>query len=197
MWDQRYSEPGFAYGTDPNDLLVERARLLQPEARVLCIAEGEGRNAIFLAGLGHDVTAVDLSQVGLEKARARAESLGLALRTVHADLMDYEPDPGSWDAVVSIWAHLPPPVRAVVHARVVRALRPGGVLILEAYAPEQLQHRTGGPQTLDLLYTLDLLRSDFGALEIQHLWAGEREIHEGRYHDGPSAVVQLVAMKPG
>ena len=195
MWDQRYAEPGFAYGTEPNDFLVQQAHRLAPESRVLCLAEGEGRNGAFLASLGHAVTAVDLSLVGLQKASQLAQSRGLSIETVHADLAAYTPEEGAWDAVVLIWAHLPPPVRALVHRRAAAALRPGGHVLLEAYTPEQIPLNTGGPRTADLLYTPDLLAQDFAGLHVEHLWAGEREVHEGRYHDGLSAVVQLVARR--
>lgn len=195
MWDQRFSEPGFAYGSEPNDFLVQHAGRLRPASRVLCLAEGEGRNAVYLAGLGHRVTAVDISSVGLAKARALAETLGLSLETVHADLAEQDLGSG-WDAIVAIWAHLPPPVRVAVHRRVVQALAPGGLYLLEAYSPEQLQWKTGGPPLVEMLYDLALLRQDLDGLIFEHAWSGTREIHEGKYHQGMSATVQVVARKP-
>lgn len=195
MWDQRYSEPGFAYGSEPNDFLVGSAGRLAPGSRVLCVAEGEGRNAVYLAGLGHRVTAVDLSPVGLAKAAELARARGVQIETVCADLATYEPGEGRWDAVVSVWAHLPPAVRVAAHARMVRALAPGGWLLLEAYAPAQLALNTGGPRSEELLYRLDMLRVDFKGLSFEQEWTGEREVREGRYHQGRSAVVQVVAKK--
>lgn len=195
MWDQRYSEAGFAYGTEPNDFLSAQAGRLRPGSRVLCIAEGEGRNAVFLAGLGHRVTAMDQSAVGLAKARELAAARGVHLDTAQGDLSDYDPGPG-WDAIVSIWGHLPPSIRAGAHGRLAAALNPGGLFLLEAYTPEQLELGTGGPRSADMLYTPELLAEDLAGLVFDHVWTGRREIHEGRYHQGWSATVQVVARKP-
>lgn len=196
MWDERYSEPGYAYGSDPNDFLASVADRI-PMGPVLCLAEGEGRNAVFLAGRGFAVTAVDGSAVGLEKARALAAERQVAIRTVHADLADYVIEPGAWAGIVSIWCHLPAPLRERVHQSAAAGLRPGGVLVLEAYTPAQLAHGTGGPKVPELLYDLELLKRDFAGLELGHAVELERDIHEGKYHAGKSAVVQLVARRAG
>lgn len=195
MWDQRYGEPGWAYGDQPNDFLVSAATRLRPGSRVLCIAEGEGRNAVYLASLGHRVTAMDQSAVGLEKARALAAARGAQIATVQGDLATWDPG-GGWDAIVSIWGHLPPAIRLDVHRRMARALAPGGLFILEAYTLEQLQHRTGGPQLPEMLYDLEQLRVDLEGLDFEYEWSGTREIHEGRYHQGTSATVQIIARAP-
>lgn len=197
MWNQRYSEPGFAYGTEPNDFLAASAeRYLPPKGDILSLAEGEGRNAVFLARLGFRVTGVDSSAVGLEKARRLASQHGVEIATVVADLGDFEPGDARWDGIVSIWCHTPSDLRTRLHRSVVAALRPGGVFLLEAYTPKQLEYRTGGPRTADLLMTLAAVREELSGLEL--LDAGERlrEVHEGAYHDGPSAVLQVVARKP-
>ena len=193
MWNARFGEPGWAYGTEANDLVAATAF---PDGPVLCLAEGEGRNAVHLAARGHDVTAVDISEVGLEKARGLAAARGVALTTVYADLSDYVPEAGHWAGIVLVWAHLPPPVRRRLHRDCVAGLRPGGVLVLEAYTPAQLAHGTGGPRVPDLLMTLAELREEFAGLEFVHAVEVERVIHEGRYHEGPSAVVQIVARRP-
>ncbi len=197
MWDERYSQPGFSYGTEPNDFLVATAaRYLPPNGEVLCLAEGEGRNAVFLAGLGFHVTGVDGSSVGLTKAQALASERGLHIHTVVADLADFDLGVERWDGIVSIWCHLPSALRARVHRSVVAALRPGGALLLEAYTPKQLELKTGGPPTLDMLMTLPALREELSGLE---LLVGEeklREVREGAYHAGKSAVVQVVARRP-
>lgn len=195
-WDARYSRGDFLYGEAPNDFVAETARRLKPESRVLLLGEGEGRNGLFLASLGHDVTGVDASAVGVEKARAWAERRSLRASFVHADLDAFEFGVDQWDAVVSVWCHLPPELRARVHARSVAALRPLGWFILEAYTPAQLGYGTGGPQVAELLYTLDDLARDLRGLRLVHAVETVREIHEGAVHNGPSAVVQVAAQKP-
>jgi SAM-dependent methyltransferase len=141
MWDQRYSESGFAYGTSPNDFLVESSGDLIV-GRTLCVAEGEGRNAVYLAGLGHNVTAVDQSLVGLKKAERLATDHGVVLTTVRSDLADYEIPTESFDCIVSIWCHVPRALRALLHQKFVSGLRPGGHLVLEAYTENQLGRGT-------------------------------------------------------
>lgn len=197
MWDQRYSEPGFAYGTEPNDFLAGNAeRYLPPNGEILCLAEGEGRNAVFLAQHGFRVTGVDSSAVGLEKARKLAEEHGVHIRTVVADLGNFDLGVGRWDGIVSIWCHTPVDLRVRLHRSVVAALRPGGVLLLESYTPNQLEHKTGGPPTVELMMTLAAVRQELAGLELLQAEEKLREIHEGKYHDGLSAVLQVVARKP-
>ncbi len=195
MWDERYAAPGFAYGTEPNDFLVAQAGALR--GPVLCLAEGEGRNAVWLAQRGLQVTAVDASRVGLEKAQAFAQARGVWLETVHADLTTYELGVGVWGSIVSIWAHLPPTARQQLHRRCVAALAPGGVLVLEAYTPRQILLGTGGPKDPALCMTADGLRAELAGLEPLLLDERERDVHEGTFHQGRSAVVQLFARKPG
>ena len=196
MWDQRYGEPGLAYGTEPNEFLAANAaRHLPAKGEILSLGEGEGRNAVFLAGLGFRVTGVDSSGVGLEKARVLAEKQGVRIQTVVADLGTFDLGVERWDGIVSIWCHTPSALRTRLHRSVVAALRPGGVLLLESYTPAQLEYKTGGPPTADYLMTLAAAREELAGLEL--LEAGEkiREVHEGKYHDGSSAVLQVVARK--
>lgn len=164
--------------------------------RVLSLAEGEGRNAVYLAGLGFAVTAVDQSTVGLEKAQRLAAARGVSIETHAADLAEYPIAPNTWDGVVSIFCHLPAAVRRRLYRAVVAGLRPGGVLILEAYRPAQLQFKTGGPPTADLLPTLDDLKSELAGLEFLHAVETEREVLEGTFHTGRAAVVQGIARRP-
>ena len=196
MWNQRYSEPGFAYGTDPNDFLVSCAPLIKPEAEVLCLAEGEGRNAVYLASLGHQVTAVDSSEVGLEKARLLAQENSVSIRTIVADLNGFAIEPGTFEAIISIFCHLPPLTRTTLHHKVCEGLNPGGVFILEGYAKRQLDLNTGGPRSEELLLDLDELKDELAGLRLSHAVETEREIHEGSYHDGIGAVVQIIGSKP-
>lgn len=195
MWDQRYGEDGWAYGTDPNDFLVEAAPHV-PKGPVLCLAEGEGRNAVFLATCGYDVTAMDQSKIGLDKAQSLARFAKVSFRTEVADLADYDLGVEKWAGVVSIWAHVPPPLRRDLHRRVVASLRPGGAFVLEAYTPAQLQHRTGGPPVAELMMTLSALRDELAGLDLVVARELERDVQEGKYHQGRSAVVQVVGIKP-
>ena len=199
-WDRRYAAAEFYYGTAPNDFLLEVEAHLPRGGHVLCLGEGEGRNAVFLAQRGHTVTAVDQSQVGLDKAVRLAAERGVAIRTLAADLDHWDlaaaAPVGGWDAIVSIWCHLPEAIRPGLHQRIISAPRPGGVFVLEAYRPEQLALGTGGPPTADLLPTLAELRRDFASLDLEIARDPQRDVREGRGHDGMSAVVELVARKP-
>lgn len=196
-WDARFSNEAYMYGTQPNDFLVEMAARLPSGGRVLSIGEGEGRNGVYLASLGHRVTAVDASRVGLAKAQRLAAERGVSVETVVSDLADFTPEPAAWDAAIAIFCHLPPALRRQVHRALVESLRPGGVVLLEAYTPAQLGLRTGGPPVVELLYTAEALREDFAGLELQVLRELTREVREGLLHTGQSAVVQLVGRKPG
>lgn len=194
MWDERYSSEQFAYGKEPNDFLREVVDRL-PVGRTLCLAEGEGRNAVFLATRGHDVTAVDMSLVGLGKANRLAEERDVTIETVHADLADFSIIPEDWDVIVSIFAHLPPALRRKVHQEVVAGLRPGGIFLLEAYTPEQLRYGTGGPPVEEMMMTLRNLEQELDGLEWLHAKELVREVHEGEFHHGDGAVVQLIGRK--
>jgi hypothetical protein len=193
-WNQRYEEDGYAYGTQPNDFLREQAHRLQ--GPVLSLAEGEGRNGVFLAGKGLAVTGIDSSDVGLRKARALAHARGVSLETVVADLGHHDLGQARYGAVVAIYAHFPREFRRGLHARVREALRPGGLHLLEAYTPAQTERPTGGPRDPDLCITLDSLREDFPDFEVLIGREVERPVIEGRYHTGLASVVQWVARKP-
>lgn len=195
QWDERFSADGFFYGSDPNDFLRSQAGRIRPRGDVLCLGEGEGRNAVFLAAQGLRVTAVDGSQAGLTKLMKLAAEKHTSVETHCADLADFDMGIDKWDAIVSIWCHLPVVLRADVHARAVKALKPGGVFILEAYTPRQLQFKTGGPPVTELLMTLEALRSELPGLDFLHGVEIDRDIHEGRGHEGKSAVVQVVARR--
>ncbi len=195
-WDERYSEAGFAYGKAPNDFLKATVDAVNGSGKALCLAEGEGRNGLYLARLGYQVKAVDLSKVGLEKARSLAAEEGLTIATEVCDLANWPLGEQQWDLIVSIWAHTPAQVRGHIHSQVYKALKPGGLFILEAYTPANLGRGTGGPPSKDMLMTLKDLKEELKDLEIIQGEEKEREIQEGKYHNGLSAVVQLVARKP-
>lgn len=196
MWDQRYSEEGYAYGTEPNDFLASQSSKLAPKSSILCIAEGEGRNSVYLAKLGHTVLGVDSSSVGLQKARELAESNGVSVETQVADMHDFDMGEEKWDAIVSIFAHFPPPLRKSVHKRAVAGLKKGGVMILEAYTPQQLEYKTGGPPVAEMMMTLDGLMSELQGLDFEFGRELERDVVEGKYHTGKAYTVQVFARKP-
>lgn len=194
FWDQRFAETEAAYGEEPNDFLREQVAGLPP-GEALCLAEGQGRNAVHLARLGHRVVAQDISPVGLERARALAQGQGVALETLCCDLADWEPAAGSVDLIVAIWMHLPQPLRARVHRQAITALRPGGHLVLEAYTPEQLALATGGPPCRELLVEPAELQKELEGLELLAFRSLRRWISEGPYHQGESAVVQVLGRR--
>ena len=197
MWDQRFSEPGYYYGTAPNDFLAEHAAAIwSAGAAVLSLGEGEGRNATYLAGLGLRVTGVDGSEVGLRKAAELAAERGVTLETVVADLADFDLGHSRWDGIVSLWCHTPSALRRRLHRAVVAALVPGGSFLLEAYTPRQLDHRTGGPRDPDLLLTLEAARDELAGLELGVAEEKLRAVYVGAHHGGMSAVVQLIARQP-
>lgn len=196
FWNNRYAVPQYFYGETPNAFVAEMAVQI-PAGPVLCLAEGEGRNAVHLSALGHRVTAVDQSEAGLAKARRLAAARGVQIETVVADLLNFTIEPGAWAGIISIFAHLPPAIRFKVHAQVVRGLRPNGVFLLEAYTPAQLAFETGGPKSLELLMTLGSLREELAGLEFMIGRELEREVIEGGGHTGRGAVVQVVARRHG
>jgi SAM-dependent methyltransferase len=196
MWDERYSAEGYAYGTSPNEFLVENVNHI-PKGKVLSLAEGEGRNAVFLAKQGYDVTAVDGSVVGLNKARKLAEENSVVVEFIHADLADYDLGENRWDGIVSIFCPIPSSLRKELYKKVIAGLKQNGVFLLEAYTPEQLKHGTGGGTSVDVLQTKDSVRSELAGLKFEHLAELERDIREGVYHTGIGAVVQAIATKEG
>ena len=194
-WDDRYAASDYLFGTAPNDFLKTVAHQLAPNSQILCLADGEGRNGVYLAAQGHTVTAVDQSRVGLEKAKKLAQQKQVSVETIKADLAEYDLGVESWDCIVSIFFHIPSEVRANIYPRIIAALKPGGILILESYTPNQLNHKTGGPPTSDLMLTKDQLTQYFSEMNLEHLQELEREVIEGTGHTGLASVVQLLALR--
>ena len=195
-WDERYSEPGYTYGTEPNDFLISMADTVTPGGRILCLAEGEGRNAVYLASLGYEVTGVDGSEVGLRKAQALARERGVTITTIHADLGTFEIGSEQWDGIIACYCHVPSVIRIPLHQAAVRGLKPGGIFVLEAFSQEQLAYDTGGPQSLDMLKSLDDVKEELAGLEFRHAVQLEREVREGNRHTGLASVIQIMGIKP-
>jgi SAM-dependent methyltransferase len=194
VWDERYSVDDYVYGEDPNEFLAEMSGQLS-KGRTLCLAEGEGRNAVHLAMQGFTVTAVDSSKVGLAKAERLARDRGVSIACIHADLADYDIEAEAWDSIVSVFCHLPESLRGRVHEAVVAGLKQGGTFLLEAYTPRQLKYGTGGPRSEGLLMELETLRKELAGLEFLHAEEVERDICEGSKHTGRGSVVQVLARK--
>jgi SAM-dependent methyltransferase len=194
MWDERYRAEEYAYGKNPNEFLEANVNSI-PKGNVLSLAEGEGRNAVFLAKLGYLVTAVDASQAGLSKARKLAEENGVVVEFIQADLADYDLGENKWDGIVSIFCPLPSSIRKQLHKKVEAGLKRGGFFLLEAYTPDQLKHGTGGGDSVDVMQTTESLRLELAGLRFSHLVELERDVIEGIYHTGIGAVVQAIALK--
>ena len=193
FWNERYKEQVFAYGMEANDFLQEQTFPLG--SKILCLAEGEGRNGVYLAEQGHDVTCVDYSEEGVRKMAQLAEMKGVQIHPVCADLNEFEFKENTWDAIVIIFGHFPSELRTKVHAKIYQALKPGGKLVLEAYHKNQLKYKTGGPMTDTLLYSEDELRADF--INFKHIEITEclRDVNEGEFHFGNAAVIQVLGEK--
>ncbi len=159
------------------------------------MAEGEGRNAVFLAKQGYFVTAVDASRVGLEKARKLAEDNGVVIEFIHADLEGYDIGENRWDGIVSIFCPVPSVLRKELHKKVVAGLKQNGVLLIEAYTPNQLKYGTGGGGSEDSMMSKESLSLELADLKFSHLIELERDVVEGIYHTGLGAVVQAIASK--
>ncbi|MEG3766528.1 class I SAM-dependent methyltransferase [Alteromonas sp. 14N.309.X.WAT.G.H12] len=193
MWDERYADKEYVYGTEPNTFLAKHADKLN--GPVLSIAEGEGRNAVFLATGGLDVLGVDGSEVGLQKAQQLAQSKGVNIHTEVADLAEFTPKENHYGAIISISAHLPPAIRQRLYPLLERSLKPGGILLLEAYSEDQLGKETGGPNNIDMLMSKQKIENEFPNLHPLLLQELDREIHEGKFHTGIASVVQFIGQK--
>lgn len=193
-WDERYSEPGYSYGTAPNEFLASVVNRI-PKGKILSLAEGEGRNAVYLASLGYEVTGVDGSAVGLRKAEELVAKRGVAITTIHADLGEFRIESEQWEGIIACFCHLPSSIRIPLHQAAVRGLKSGGVFVLEAFSKEQLSYGTGGPQSLDMLMSLEELKQELAGLEFVHAVRIERVVKEGSGHTGLASVIQLLGIK--
>ncbi|MDO9525703.1 MAG: class I SAM-dependent methyltransferase [Gemmobacter sp.] len=197
MWDQRYSEPGYLFGTDPAVFVQREATQIAPGGRVLCVADGDGRNSVYLAGLGFDVVAMDPSAPALDKARALAALRGVTVDHLLASVESWDWTPEAYDAVVGVFIQFAPPaLRTKIHAGIASTLRPGGKVLLHGYAPRQIAYATGGPRDITHLYTPDGLTADFPGWKVLVSADYDADLAEGARHVGRSALVDFVAQKP-
>jgi SAM-dependent methyltransferase len=198
FWNNRYNQEVYVFGKEPN-LFVREHGSVFPPGKILCLAEGEGRNGVFLASLGYDVTIVDRSEIGLQKAKNLAKEKNVSITCIQADLSDYYLDIDTWSGIVAITMHLPLELRQQIHAQIVQALVPGGMYLSEAYTPKQLtMPGRGGPKNEDhsVFYTKESLVSELPGLEFIVLQERDRVVDEGPGHQGLSAVLQVLAQKP-
>lgn len=198
FWDQRFAAPEYIFGTEPNRFLAGQAARLRPDMRVLDVACGEGRNAVWLAAQGCRVTGFDISPLALAKARRLAGQRGVAVDLRECAVDHWQWEPAAFDAVVCIFIQFAEPEqRARLFQGFFDTLAPGGLVLLQGYTPKQLQYRTGGPGQLSHLYTATMLREAFARFEVLELLEHEQDLAEGTKHVGRSALVDLVARKPG
>ena len=196
-WNERYSREDFLFGEAPNAFLAASKAWLVPGWRALSVADGEGRNSVWLARQGLEVDAFDISTVAVDKARGLAARQGVAVRHALADVLQLEWPTACYDLIAAIFIQFASPAeRALIFRGMVGALRPGGVLLLQGYRPEQLAYRTGGPPFAENLYTEPMLREAFAELDIRHLASHDDIVREGDGHSGMSALIDLVAVKP-
>ena len=197
-WDQRYAGEDYLFGQAPNRFLAAQTTRLQSGKSALCLADGEGRNGVWLAELGLNVLSVDSSSVAQKKARRLALARGTHIELELADLSTWSFPGSRFDVVAAIFIQFAAPsLRAVLFEGIKRALKPHGSVFLEGYRPEQLEYRTGGPSIIDNMYTEALLREAFSDFEIPELKQYDAVIEEGSGHNGMSALIDLVARKPG
>lgn len=194
FWNERYSHEKLAYGAEPNEFFRKQLQHLRP-GKLLLPAEGEGRNALYAAQQGWQVTAFDFSEAGYKKAMALAAQRGVTLNYQVTDAAQFACEPESQDAVALIYAHFPPALRRQLHQKVMEWLKPGGTIMLEAFHPNQLSYTSGGPKDESLLYTANMLQDDFHLLTIKQLEEVEIQLNEGAYHSGAGYVTRMVAQK--
>jgi len=196
MWDERYAQDGYFFGTEPNTFLLSQQKLLKPGMTCLAVADGEGRNGVWLAQQGLRVLSVEASVVALEKAKKLAAQRGVKVEFEQADLALWDWGKRRFDVVAEIFIQFASPaLREQMFAGIKQCLKPGGLLLLQGYTPRQLEYKTGGPPVAENMYTLELLKKEFGDMEILHLKEHDEHVSEGTGHSGMSALIDLVARK--
>jgi cyclopropane fatty-acyl-phospholipid synthase-like methyltransferase len=196
IWDERYAGDEYFYGTEPNAFLVSQQARLKPSMKCLAVADGEGRNGVWLAQPGLEGLSVDASPVAQAKAQRLAQQRGVQMRFDQVDLMTWDGGGETFDVVVAIFIQfVGPALRPQQFANLKRFIKPGGLLLLQGYTPRQLDYKTGGPSQVENLYTEIMLRESFSDMDILHLSEHDDIIREGSGHSGMSALVDVVARK--
>lgn len=198
-WDQRYAEEEFAYGEQPNNFLRQQLSLLKP-GKILFPAEGEGRNAVFAAGLGWAVSAFDISIEGQKKALKLAEKKQVAIDYRVGELQELNYTEGQFDVIALIYAHFPANIKSLVHQTLDKYLNTGGYIIFEAFSKSHLNYlakdeKMGGPRDIESLFSLEEVKTDFNNYEILELLETEIHLNEGPYHSGQGSVIRFVGRK--
>ena len=194
FWDMRYGDKDYAYGKEPN-VYFKSFIDSHSSGKILLPGEGEGRNAVYAAINGWDVYAVDQSQAGMEKAKKLAELNDVTIDYQIQDLSVLKSDEYVYDAIALVFLHLPPQIRSAIHQKFIKLLKPGGLIMIEAFSKAQLGRQTGGPPVLEMLYDKEILLADFGELNILELYETFEEYSEGPYHQGEGAVIRMIARK--
>lgn len=196
QWNTRFAGEGYVFGETPNRFLTEQAHHLPPKASILSVADGEGRNGVWLAEQGHHVVSIDISENGQAKAKSLAQKRGVTLDFRIADMADWNWPEAAFDAIVAIFIQFADPtLRNRIFAGMQQALKPGGLLLLQGYRPEQLGYNTGGPRALENLYSEAMLLQAFADWQIDYLHSHDSQINEGAGHNGMSALIDLVARR--
>lgn len=194
-WNSSFSDDDYVYGEIPNQFIKENSDHIPENSAVACLAEGEGRNAVYLAKQGHRVTAYDQSNVGLDKTKKLAAKHDVNVATVEMDLTKEKVDENLYDAAIMVFGHVPRSDQAFLMESLMNAVKPGGYVIFEVYSEDQLDYRTGGPPVKDMLYDPADILQWMGQSKFLHFYYGEAERKEGKRHSGTGHVIQVVLRK--
>ena len=197
MWNEKFNRDGYLFGKSPNAYIAKNSTLLKPKDSVLCLGEGEGRNALFLAKNNFDVTAIDASDVGLQKAKELASANNCEIETEQLDLNDWNPKENSFNAIVCSYLHLEEPLRSQTFKSITHALSPNGIFIGEFFSHEQLNYSSGGPKNISLLYDLGSIKSilENENIKIIELAQELTNLDEGNGHQGEASVIRICFKK--
>jgi len=194
FWNERYAASNFAYGKESNQFLKENLHFL-PKGKVLFVAEGEGRNAVFVAKNGYEVSAFDYSESGQQKALMLAQEQGVSVDYLVSDVLELPYEKESFDGIVLIFAHFPAEIRKQAHLKLLELLKPGGKIIFEAFGKEQLNYTSGGPKDIDMLFSEGEVRNEFPGISFDSLSTEKIVLDEGLFHQGEGVVVRFVGTK--
>ena len=196
MWNERYSQEAYVYGKAPNKFIAQKLKGLKA-GKILFPCEGEGRNAVYAAKVGWIVDAFDFSNAGYDKAMKLADQEGVTLNNFWiADAEAFAPKPEEYDAIGLAYCHVAPEIRHAFHQNLLKGLKPGGMVLFEAFAEDQLSYDSGGPPVIERLFTKNQVEEEFAGLQFQMLQHEVVHLQEGRYHSGDGAVIRMVGIKP-